>query len=126
MQRCRHQLDQRQSDVEEVVIVAGDFNITREQSQTIAALLGAPPETRWSAAGPQIEALYRGARGSLEQMMTNLKAAGTKEFTLLVKGDVQGSVEAIVAALDKMGTDEVRARIIHAGVGGIDSDRCAV
>ncbi len=60
-----------------------------------------------------------GARGSLEQMMTNLKAAGTKEFTLLVKGDVQGSVEAIVAALDKMGTDEVRARIIHAGVGGI-------
>jgi len=60
-----------------------------------------------------------GARGSLEQMMSNLKAAGTKEFTLLVKGDVQGSVEAIVAALDKMGTDEVRARIIHAGVGGI-------
>jgi translation initiation factor IF-2 len=60
-----------------------------------------------------------GARGSLEQMMTNLKAAGTKEFTLLVKGDVQGSVEAIVAALDKMGTDEVRARIVHAAVGGI-------
>ncbi|MEX1060832.1 MAG: translation initiation factor IF-2, partial [Methyloceanibacter sp.] len=60
-----------------------------------------------------------GARGSLEQMMSNLKAAGTKEFTLLVKGDVQGSVEAIVAALNKMGTDEVRARIIHAGVGGI-------
>ena len=60
-----------------------------------------------------------GARGSLEQMMTNLKAAGVKEFTLLVKGDVQGSVEAIVAALDKMGTDEVRARIVHAGVGGI-------
>jgi translation initiation factor IF-2 len=60
-----------------------------------------------------------GQRGSLEQMMTQLKAAGTKEFTLLVRGDVQGSVEAIVAALDKLGTDEVRARIIHAGVGGI-------
>jgi translation initiation factor IF-2 len=60
-----------------------------------------------------------GQRGSLEQMMSNLKTAGTKEFTLLVKGDVQGSVEAIVAALDKMGTDEVRARIVHAGVGGI-------
>jgi translation initiation factor IF-2 len=52
-------------------------------------------------------------------MMNQLKAAGTKEFTLLVKGDVQGSVEAIVSALDKLGTDEVRARIIHAGVGGI-------
>ena len=60
-----------------------------------------------------------GQRGSLEQMMSQLKAAGTKEFPLLVKGDVQGSVEAIVAALDKLGTDEVRARIIHAGVGGI-------
>ncbi len=60
-----------------------------------------------------------GQRGTLEQMMSNLKAAGTKEFTLLVKGDVQGSVEAIVAALDKLGTDEVRARVVHAGVGGI-------
>ena len=60
-----------------------------------------------------------GARGSLEQMMTNLKAAGTKEFTLLVKGDVQGSVEAITTALGKLGTEEVRARIVHAGVGGI-------
>jgi translation initiation factor IF-2 len=60
-----------------------------------------------------------GQRGSLEQMMTQLKSAGTKEFTLLVKGDVQGSVEAIVAALDKLGTDEVRARIIHYSVGGI-------
>ena len=37
----------------------------------------------------------------------------------MVKGDVQGSVEAIIAALDKLGTDEVAARIIHAGVGGI-------
>ncbi len=60
-----------------------------------------------------------GARGSLEQMMSQLKDAGIKEFPLLVKGDVQGSVEAIVAALAKVGSDEVRARIIHAGVGGI-------
>jgi len=67
-----------------------------------------------------------GARGSLEQMMTSLKSAGTKEFTLLVKGDVQGSVEAIVAALDKMATDEVRARIVHAGVGGITESDVAL
>jgi translation initiation factor IF-2 len=60
-----------------------------------------------------------GARGSLEQMMSQLKESGAQEFTLLVKGDVQGSVEAIVAALEKLGTDEVRARIVHAGVGGI-------
>jgi translation initiation factor IF-2 len=60
-----------------------------------------------------------GARGSLEQMMSQLTEAGIKEFPLVVKGDVQGSVEAIVAALGKIGSDEVRARIIHAGVGGI-------
>src|SRR5215467_384390 len=60
-----------------------------------------------------------GARGSLEQMMSQLKEAGIKEFPLVVKGDVQGSVEAITTALGKFGTSEVRARIIHAGVGGI-------
>jgi translation initiation factor IF-2 len=59
------------------------------------------------------------ARGSLADMMSQLKTAGRKEFPLLIKGDVQGSVEAIVAALEKMGTDEVIARVIHAGVGGI-------
>jgi translation initiation factor IF-2 len=57
--------------------------------------------------------------GSLEQMMSQLKTAGRKEFPLLIKGDVQGSVEAIVAALEKLGTEEVIARILHAAVGGI-------
>ena len=59
------------------------------------------------------------ARGSLADMMTQLKTAGRKEFPLVIKGDVQGSVEAIISALDKLGTDEVMARIVHAGVGGI-------
>jgi translation initiation factor IF-2 len=61
-----------------------------------------------------------GLRGSLEQMMTQLKTAGRKEFPLVIKGDVQGSVEAVVGALDKLGTEEVTARIIHSGVGGIN------
>jgi translation initiation factor IF-2 len=60
-----------------------------------------------------------GSSRTLEQMMQQLKEAGTKEFTLLVKGDVQGSVEAIIGALRKLGTDEVEARIVHSGVGGI-------
>jgi translation initiation factor IF-2 len=60
-----------------------------------------------------------GMRGSLEQMMSQLKNTGRKEFPLVIKGDVQGSVEAIIGALDKLGTDEVIARVIHAGVGGI-------
>ena len=60
-----------------------------------------------------------GMRGSLEQMMAQANASGRKEFPLVVKADVQGSVEAIVGALEKLATDEVAARVLHAGVGGI-------
>ncbi|GAC1045728.1 translation initiation factor IF-2 [Rhizobium sp. No.120] len=60
-----------------------------------------------------------GQRGSLEQMMTQLQTVGVKEFPLVIKGDVQGSIEAIAGALEKLGTDEVRARIVHSGAGGI-------
>jgi translation initiation factor IF-2 len=60
-----------------------------------------------------------GLRGSLEQMMSQLKTTGRKEFPLVIKGDAQGSIEAITGALEKLGTDEVAARVIHAGVGGI-------
>ena len=59
------------------------------------------------------------ARGSLADMMSQLKTAGRKEFPLVIKGDVQGSVEAILATLEKLNTEEVAARVIHAGVGGI-------
>ncbi|MCF8476596.1 MAG: translation initiation factor IF-2 [Pseudolabrys sp.] len=60
-----------------------------------------------------------GMRGSLEQMMAQAKTSGRKEFPLVIKADVQGSLEAIIGALDKMATDEVAARVLHAGVGGI-------
>jgi translation initiation factor IF-2 len=59
------------------------------------------------------------ARSSLEQMMSQLKERGKKEFPILIKADVQGSAEAIVQALDKLGTDEVAARVVHYAVGGI-------
>ena len=60
-----------------------------------------------------------GMRGSLEQMMSQLKTSGRKDFPLIIKADVQGSLEAILGSLEKLGTDEVAARILHAGVGGI-------
>jgi len=66
-----------------------------------------------------LAARQTGMRGSLEQMMNQLKTSGRKEFPLVVKGDVQGSIEAIVGALDKLSTDEVAARVIFAGAGGI-------
>ena len=60
-----------------------------------------------------------GMRGSLEQMMAQAKTSGRKEFPLVIKADVQGSLEAVIGSLDKLGTDEVAARVLHAGVGGI-------
>ena len=58
-------------------------------------------------------------RGSLEQMLAQLKDTEKKEFPILIKSDVQGSAEAIVGALDQLSTDEVAARPIHVAVGGI-------
>ncbi len=56
---------------------------------------------------------------SLEQMMAQLQDAEIKELPIVIKGDVQGSIEAIVGSLEKMSTDEVRVRVLHTGVGGI-------
>jgi len=67
----------------------------------------------------KMAARQTGMRGSLEQMMNQLKTAGRKEFPLVIKADVQGSIEAIVGALEKLSTDEVAARVIFAGAGGI-------
>jgi translation initiation factor IF-2 len=67
----------------------------------------------------KVAARATGMRGSLEQMMSQLKTAGRKDFALIIKADVQGSLEAIMGAIEKLGTSEVIARVIHAGVGGI-------
>jgi translation initiation factor IF-2 len=66
-----------------------------------------------------------GMRTSLDQMLARLKEGGTaaggqtKEAAFILKGDVQGSVEAITQALEKLSTDEVRARVVLGAVGGI-------
>ncbi len=65
-----------------------------------------------------------GAATTLEQLMAKAKAdANVAELPLVVKADVQGSAEAIVQALEKVGNDEVRVRVLHYGVGAItDTD----
>jgi translation initiation factor IF-2 len=55
---------------------------------------------------------------SLENMFAN-HASTTKELALVVKADVQGSVEAIVHALNRLSTDEIKVRVLHSGVGAI-------
>ncbi len=56
---------------------------------------------------------------SLENMFTALKEKQAASFPLIVKADVQGSAEAISTALEKIGNEEIKAQVIHSGVGGI-------
>ncbi len=65
-----------------------------------------------------------GAATTMEQLMAKAKADLTvAELPIIVKADVQGSAEAIVQALEKIGNDEVRVRVLHSGVGAItDTD----
>ncbi|MHA6264321.1 translation initiation factor IF-2 [Arenibacterium sp. CAU 1754] len=61
-----------------------------------------------------------GAATTLEQLMANAKAdENVSELPILVKADVQGSAEAIIQAMEKIGNDEVRVRVLHSGVGAI-------
>ncbi|MDM7931624.1 translation initiation factor IF-2 [Tabrizicola sp.] len=65
-----------------------------------------------------------GAATTLEQLMAKAKAdLSVAELPILIKADVQGSAEAIVQAMEKIGNDEVRVRVLHSGVGAItDTD----
>jgi translation initiation factor IF-2 len=120
------------SDTGEVIDSAGPsmpvevlgFNGTPEAGDRLAVVdneARAREVTEYRARQKREKAVAKatGMRGSLEQMMSQLKTAGRKEFPLVIKGDVQGSIEAIAGALDKLGTEEVAARILYAGAGGI-------
>jgi translation initiation factor IF-2 len=61
----------------------------------------------------------RGARGSVEQMLSAIAAGEAEELPVVIKTDVHGSLEAIRVALEKLGTDQVKVRILSAGVGAI-------
>jgi translation initiation factor IF-2 len=60
-----------------------------------------------------------GARGSLEDMFSKIKVGELKELPVVIKTDVHGSLEAVSAGLQKLGTDEVSVRVLHGGVGAI-------
>jgi translation initiation factor IF-2 len=60
-----------------------------------------------------------GGRGTLEQMFSQIAAGATKELSVVVKSDVQGSLEAILGSLDRISTSEVSIRVLHSAVGGI-------
>ncbi|CAI8412284.1 MAG TPA: translation initiation factor IF-2 [Rhodobiaceae bacterium] len=93
---------------------AGDvFSVveTEARAREVAEYRSRKARDKSSASGPRA--------ASLDQMMKQLKDSDIAEVPLLVKGDVQGSVEAIAQAAEKLGTDEVAARVLLSGVGGI-------
>jgi translation initiation factor IF-2 len=63
--------------------------------------------------------LAKSSRVSLEGLAEQIKHAGMKDLNLIVKGDVQGSVEVIAEDLQRMSTEKVRVRVLHSGVGAI-------
>ena len=70
-------------------------------------------------AGVLTQSRTTSAPASLESMFSALKDKQAIEYPLVVKADTQGSVEAIVGAINKISTDLIRARVLHSGVGGI-------
>ncbi len=93
---------------------AGDvLNVTSTEAQAreIADYRASAAKDKRAAAG---------AATTLEQLMANAKAnEDVSELPILIKADVQGSAEAIVQAMEKIGNDEVRVRVLHSGVGAI-------
>jgi translation initiation factor IF-2 len=63
--------------------------------------------------------LAKSSRVSLEGLAEQIKQAGMKDLNLILKGDVQGSVEVLADSLEKMSTEKVRVRVLRAGVGTI-------
>jgi translation initiation factor IF-2 len=65
-------------------------------------------------------ALAKSSRVSLEGLAEQIKSAGTKELNVILKGDVQGSVEVISDLLPKLSNDRVRLKLLRSGVGAIN------
>jgi len=63
--------------------------------------------------------LVKSSKVSLEELYDQIKTGDVKELRVVLKADVQGSVEALTDALSRMSTDEVKLRVIHGSVGGI-------
>ncbi len=59
-------------------------------------------------------------RGTLEQMFTAIQAGEAQELPVVIKGDVQGSIEAITATVEKLGNEDIKVRVLHAAVGAVN------
>ncbi len=65
------------------------------------------------------EVLARNSSTTLEELFNTIQEGETKDLNLIIKGDVRGSVGAVVSSLEKLNTENVRVKIIHSGVGAV-------
>ena len=63
--------------------------------------------------------IKQGSKVTLDDLFGQIKEGKIKELNVIIKADVQGSVEALKESLEKLSTDEVRVRILHASTGGV-------
>ncbi|MDR4235663.1 translation initiation factor IF-2, partial [Priestia megaterium] len=63
------------------------------------------------------EVLAKNSSTTLEKLFSQIQEGDVKELNLIIKGDVQGSIGALVASLEKLNNDEFKVNIIHTGVG---------
>jgi translation initiation factor IF-2 len=67
-----------------------------------------------------------GGRSTVEEMFSEMGEGEAKQLAVVIKGDVQGSVEAVIGSLNKLATDEVSVGMLHSGVGGINESDVAL
>lgn len=92
---------------------AGDTFVVAEDEQ-IARSIATDRQQKQRVAG-----LEKAKKVTLDELYSQIKDGVVRELKIIIKGDVQGSVEAVNEALERLGTDAVKVRVIHGGVGGI-------
>ena len=96
------------------------FGVERDEGGALeAAEARAREVTEYRQRAERQKSLTVSGRGTLEQMFDQIKAGEAQELPVVIRGDVQGSIEAIVGSLEKLSTDEVKVRVMHNAVGGI-------
>lgn len=125
--RVRALVDDRGNQVDEAVpgmpVVVLGLNGTPDAGDDVAVVLDegrAREITEYRARKKRDLASVATGRGTLEQMFERIKDGEAQELPVILKADVHGSLEAITAALNNMSTEEVKARILHGAVGGIN------
>ncbi|MHC4562640.1 MAG: translation initiation factor IF-2 [Planctomycetota bacterium] len=88
-----------------------------DKARTVAQERREQARSRSLSTGPQV---------SLENLFSQIEAGRVSEVRLIVKADVQGSLEALIGSLNKLTTDEVRVNILHSAVGGISAGDVAL